>query len=118
MELTRVDAVDDIVNDICFDYYGKRFAVCAMDKRLIVYDAEEVGGDKRWIRTGDIQRAHNDVIWRLAWAHPEFGQVIASCSEDGAVNIWEEQDRVTSSLKGETWQRKAQSNLLLSRRCS
>lgn len=58
-------------------------------------------------RLGEIHRAHNDSIWRLSWAHPEFGNVIASCSEDGTVNIWEEQDRVTSVTKGEAWQRKA-----------
>lgn len=29
-------------------------------------------------------------MWKVEWAHPEFGQVIASCSADRCVNIWEE----------------------------
>lgn len=104
MELVRVDIAEDVVNDISFDFHGKRFASCSMDKRISVYDFV----DEKWIKTCEVQRAHNDSIWRLSWAHPEFGQVLASCSEDGTVNIYEEQDRVTSTLKGETWQRKAQ----------
>jgi len=35
-------------------------------------------------------KAHSGSIWKLAWAHPEFGQVIASCSFDRTVCIWEE----------------------------
>lgn len=26
----------------------------------------------------DLPRAHQDSIWRLSWAHPEFGQIFAS----------------------------------------
>ena len=104
-----VEVMDDVVNDICFDFHGKRFAACSMDKRISVFDALEEQGERRWVRTGDILRAHNDCIWRLSWAHPEFGQLLASCSEDGSVHVWEEQDRVTSAMKGERWLRKAQS---------
>ena len=41
--------------------------------------------------------AHNGNIWKLSWAHPEFGNLIASCSEDRTVRIWEEQIGVTRS---------------------
>eukprot|EP00746_Dinoflagellata_sp_MGD_P153961 gnl/MRDRNA2_/MRDRNA2_84565_c0_seq2.p1 gnl/MRDRNA2_/MRDRNA2_84565_c0~~gnl/MRDRNA2_/MRDRNA2_84565_c0_seq2.p1 ORF type:complete len:274 (+),score=35.41 gnl/MRDRNA2_/MRDRNA2_84565_c0_seq2:95-916(+) len=37
-----------------------------------------------------IDKAHVGPIWRLSWAHPEFGQVLASCSEDRNVVIWGE----------------------------
>lgn len=114
MELVNVDTMDDVVNDICFDYHGKRFAACSMDKRISVFDGLEVQGERRWSRTGDIPRAHNDCVWRLSWAHPEFGQLLASCSEDGTVHVWEEADRVSSQGKGERWQRKAQSTRSLS----
>jgi len=36
--------------------------------------------------------AHQASVWKLAWAHPEFGQILASCSFDRTVIIWEEQD--------------------------
>ena len=35
-------------------------------------------------------QAHQGSIWRLSWAHPEFGQIIAACSFDNCVSIWEE----------------------------
>lgn len=35
---------------------------------------------------------HKGAVWKLAWAHPEFGQILASCSFDQQVLIWEEQD--------------------------
>jgi len=33
----------------------------------------------------------------VSWAHPEFGQLLASCSLDRNVNIWEEQENVDAA---------------------
>jgi protein transport protein SEC13 len=30
-------------------------------------------------------------VWQVAWAHPKFGHILASCSYDGKVIIWKEQ---------------------------
>ena len=60
------------INDIVFDYYGKRLASCSSDKRIKIYDFNEK--NRSW-ENYDISRAHDGVIWRLSWAHPEFGQV-------------------------------------------
>ena len=38
----------------------------------------------------DIPGAHQNAIWRLSWAHPEFGQLIGTCSDDHTVCVWEE----------------------------
>lgn len=35
-------------------------------------------------------RAHSGSVWRLSWAHPEFGTVLATCSFDRTVCVWEE----------------------------
>ena len=36
-------------------------------------------------------------MWKVTWAHPEFGQVLASCSFDRTAAVWEEQgNRKTS----------------------
>lgn len=35
-------------------------------------------------------KAHDAAISKLAWAHPEFGTIIASCSFDRTVKIWEQ----------------------------
>lgn len=36
-------------------------------------------------------QCHSGSVWRLSWAHPEFGEVLATCSFDRTVAIWEEQ---------------------------
>ena len=88
MEFTRLTpAHDDNVHDIAFDFYGKRFASCSSDK-IRIWDFKEEAGD--W-QCYDLARfPHQNTVWRLSWAHPEFGQVFASCSEDRMVCIWEE----------------------------
>lgn len=35
-------------------------------------------------------KAHSGSVWRLTWAHPEFGTVLATCSFDRTVCVWEE----------------------------
>ena len=30
-------------------------------------------------------------MWQVAWAHPKYGHILASCSYDGKVLIWKEQ---------------------------
>ena len=34
--------------------------------------------------------SHDGPVWQLAWAHPMFGNLIASCSYDKKVIIWKE----------------------------
>lgn len=35
-------------------------------------------------------KAHSGSIFRINWAHPEFGQVLAACSFDRTASVWEE----------------------------
>ncbi len=39
-------------------------------------------------------------MWRIAWAHPEFGQVLATGSFDTTAVIWEETDGVAAGGDG------------------
>lgn len=48
------------------------------------------------------------MIWKLAWAHPEFGQVLATCSADGMVKIWEEQEGIGGESTSARWYPKSQ----------
>jgi hypothetical protein len=35
-------------------------------------------------------QAHLGSVWRVVWAHPEFGQLLATCSFDNSAVVWEE----------------------------
>ena len=39
-----------------------------------------------------MKKAHDSSVLKLSWAHPEFGQVIASCSFDRSIKVWEESE--------------------------
>jgi nucleoporin SEH1 len=34
--------------------------------------------------------AHQASVWKVTWAHPEYGLLVASCSFDRTVIVWEE----------------------------
>jgi WD40 repeat protein len=42
---------------------------------------------------------HTGPVWQVAWAHPKYGHILASCSYDGKVLIWKEQ-QVQGSAPG------------------
>jgi len=33
---------------------------------------------------------HEGPVWQVTWAHPKFGNILASCSYDCKVIIWKE----------------------------
>lgn len=76
------------VKDLAFDVYGKRLAVVlsSLVPRVEVYDMDEGGA---W-RAVSSWAAHEQTINAVAWAHPRFGQILATCSDDSTVELWEE----------------------------
>mmetsp|Transcript_60133 Transcript_60133/g.127391 ORF Transcript_60133/g.127391 Transcript_60133/m.127391 type:complete len:522 (+) Transcript_60133:132-1697(+) len=72
----------------------------------------------QWVETAVVDRAHKGPIWRLCWGHPEFGEPLASCSEDGSVCIWNLTNRtpaeVTAHANAATAAAAAASNAALS----
>ncbi|KAL3313691.1 Nucleoporin SEH1 [Cichlidogyrus casuarinus] len=73
----------DLIHDISYDYYGKRMATCSSDQIWDLQPNDVWKCSSQW-------RNHLGPVWRVAWAHPEFGQIIATCSFDRTVEIWEE----------------------------
>lgn len=77
---------DDMIHDAQMDYYGKRLATCSSDRTVKIYDV-----------TGDIQNnevvltGHDGPVWQVAWAHPKFGGILATCSYDGKAIIYREE---------------------------
>ncbi|XP_022177717.1 nucleoporin SEH1-A-like isoform X2 [Myzus persicae] len=76
----------DLIHDVAFDYYGDRMATCSTDNFVKVWD-QDVDGN--W-NLSSSWKAHSGSVWKVTWAHPDFGQVLATCSFDRTAAIWEE----------------------------
>ncbi|TGZ84120.1 transport protein SEC13 [Ascodesmis nigricans] len=77
---------EDMIHDCALDYYGKRLATCSSDKTIKIFEID--GQNHRLIET---LRGHDGPVWQVSWAHPKFGNILASASYDGKVLIWREQ---------------------------
>jgi protein transport protein SEC13 len=74
-----------------YDYYGKRLATCSYDGTIQIFEVSKgdlLKGDNV-IKLSSF-KAHHGPIWQIAWAHPKFGNMLASCSFDKKVIIWKE----------------------------
>lgn len=76
---------EDMIHDAELDYYGLRLATCSSDHSVKIYDIKN--GTQTLI--GDL-RGHYGPVWQVGWAHPKYGNLLASCSYDRKVIIWKE----------------------------
>lgn len=67
------------------DYYAKRLATCSSDKCIKIFEVT----DDTQVQSAVLQ-GHEGPVWRVAWAHPKFGSILASCGYDRKVIIWRE----------------------------
>lgn len=77
---------DDMIHDAVLDYYGRRLATCSSDRTIKVFELE--GETQRLIET---LKGHEGAVWCVAWAHPKYGNILASAGYDGKVLVWREQ---------------------------
>jgi len=75
----------DVVHDIAMDYYGKRLATASSDNTIKIIGVSGTSHQQLATLSG-----HRGPVWQVAWAHPKFGSMLASCSYDGRVIIWKE----------------------------
>lgn len=74
-------------HDAQMDYYAKRLATCSSDATIKIFEV-----------TAESQRhvadllGHEGPVWQVAWAHPKFGSVLASCGYDRKIIVWREQE--------------------------
>mmetsp|Transcript_59746 Transcript_59746/g.82967 ORF Transcript_59746/g.82967 Transcript_59746/m.82967 type:complete len:109 (-) Transcript_59746:694-1020(-) len=82
---------EGMIHDAQYDYYGKRLATCSSDGTIQIFDVSkgDLSKGDNVVRQSSF-KAHNGPIWQLAWAHPKFGNIIASCGFDRKVIIWKE----------------------------
>ncbi|EJD05418.1 WD40 repeat-like protein [Fomitiporia mediterranea MF3/22] len=81
------NAHSDLVTDACYDFYGLYLATCGLDQRIKLWALDESSG--QW-NLEDEWKAHDATVTKVSWAHPIYGPVIASCSFDGTVKVWEQ----------------------------
>jgi len=74
-----------MIHDCQFDYYARKLASCSSDKTIRIFDV--VGDVYHPVST---IAAHEGPVWQVAWAHPKFGVLLASCSYDGSLLIHRE----------------------------
>eukprot|EP00729_Bicosta_minor_P001492 gene1492-29606_t len=79
------ESMCDLVHDVAYDYYGQRVATVSSDRTLKIWDLAQ-DGSQAWQQTGEITpsdevKDHQGSIWRVDWAHPQFGQVLATCAD-------------------------------------
>lgn len=79
-------AHEDMIHDAQLDYYGKRLATCSSDRTVRVFNVS----NGHAVGEGAVLRGHSGPVWQVAWAHPSFGGILASCSYDGRVFVWKE----------------------------
>lgn len=75
----------DVVHDACLDYYGKRLATCSSDRTVKIFNVRQ-----NEMVLGAELTSHQGPVWSVKFAHPRFGNVLASCSYDGTVLVHRE----------------------------
>lgn len=82
----------DTITDISYDFFGHRLALSSTDHTIQIWDLSQ---DGTYQLTSKF-RSHSGSVWKVTWAHPEFGQILATCSLDRTAIIWEEVPNQTS----------------------
>jgi len=78
---------EEMIHDAQMDYYGKRLATASSDRSIRIFD---VVGEQHTLAA--TLSGRDGPVWQVAWAHPKFGTVLASCSYDKRVIIWKEEN--------------------------
>ncbi|QQP34588.1 Nucleoporin SEH1-like, partial [Caligus rogercresseyi] len=72
----------DLIHDVAYDWYGRRLATCSSDQKVKIWDSDS--GDGSCLPHG---KTHSGSVWKVTWAHPEFGQILATCSFDRSASF-------------------------------
>lgn len=80
---------EELIHDLKYDLYGRHVATASSDQHIKVFDLD--AASSTWV-LNDLWKAHDSLVVKLSWAHPEFSsaKILASCSYDRTVKIWQE----------------------------
>jgi len=76
----------DIVHDAQVNYYGTRLATCSSDHLVKIFEIKPNG--QSFLMAELV--GHDGPVWQVNWAHPDFDNVLASCSHDRKAIVWRE----------------------------
>ena len=74
-----------MIHDSQFDYYAKKLATCSSDRTVKIFEIV----NEKYNLTATLT-PHEAPVWQIAWSHPKFGNLLASCSYDGWIFIHKE----------------------------
>jgi nucleoporin SEH1 len=75
----------DFILSTALDVYGRRLATCSGDRQIKIWESNGA----TWKLTASWQ-AHRSAVTSVAWAHPEYGILLASGSSDHSCKVWQE----------------------------
>jgi len=78
---------EDMIHDAQMDYYGTKLATCSSDRTVRIFDVCD--GEQTLVAS---LKEHQGPVWQVAWAHPQYGRILASCGYDRKVIIWQQDD--------------------------
>jgi nucleoporin SEH1 len=84
----------DFILSTALDVYGRRLATCSGDRQIKIWESNGA----TWKLTASWQ-AHRSAVTSVAWAHPEYGILLASGSSDHSCKVWQE-DSSSSTAPG------------------
>ncbi|KAJ1972393.1 epoxide hydrolase, soluble (sEH) [Dimargaris xerosporica] len=89
----------DLIADVSFDLYGQRLCTVGSDHIVKIW---QLNGDKNQWQLTSSWKGHDSSVTKVSWAHPEFGNLIATGSFDRTVKVWQEsrEDVPQSGLGG------------------
>lgn len=86
-------------HDAQFDYYGRRLAA-ATGAPVVPEDSKGLPEGDYAVQIWDVTegqqklvgqlKGHDGPVWKVTWAHPKFGSLLATCGFDMKVIIWKE----------------------------
>lgn len=85
-QVPAVQEHTDVVHDTQFDYYGLQLATASSDRTIGIHVAR-AGAPLNRVAT---LTGHEGPVWMVSWAHPRFGNLLASASYDQKAIIWKE----------------------------
>ena len=75
-----------MIHDAQLDYYSRRLATCSSDRSIKIFLVNDANGQQLLSELG----GHDGPVWAVQWAHPRFGNLLASCGYDAKVIVHRE----------------------------